>query len=116
MTEGFMSFGVILWGTDRPLSSEAIARRFMNQRWKFNQTLPKTKYFIPVLCLAFSVTEDVGYYAWGWEPMETDDNRPSLVAKESLDPTLIEKDSLDDIVETVHRWYSQLANVVIQGP
>src|SRR5437667_11355747 len=69
--ESVRSFGVILWGTGKKLPNEEDATKYANSHWRgktdaAHDDLPR--FFIPILVLVFSVEEDLGYYAWAWEP------------------------------------------------
>ncbi len=112
--QGFMPFGIIVWGTDRPLPSEEIASRFVTKRWleRIRSSQAKPHFFIPVLALVFAVAEDVGYYSWISEP-HTLDERPKLIANEGLDSVRIQRNSLDRIVLGLKDWYDRLASVLI---
>jgi hypothetical protein len=113
--QGFSPLGVIVWGTDKVVSSEKGAASFATRRWKSEAEHSKSihTYFMPVVALVFSVKEDVGYYAWISEPHFSSNGPPKLIPNENLDCTRIERISLDQIVEKVAEWYTRLATVVL---
>jgi hypothetical protein len=113
--EGFSPFGVIVWGTDKSVSSEKAASSYATRRWRSEdeRSTSKHTYFFPVIALLYSVKEDVGYYAWISEPHCPNGGQPKLILNEDLDCTLILRHSLDNIVQQVAEWYTRLAPVVI---
>ena len=113
--QGFSPFGVIVWGTDKSVSSEQAASGFATRRWKSEgeRSRRSQTYFLPVIALLYSVKEDVGYYAWISEPHFPNDGPPKLIPNENLDCTMIMRNSLDNIVQKVAEWYTRLATVVI---
>jgi len=113
--QGFSPFGVLVWGTDKSVSSEKAASGFATRQWKSEDERSKRRhtYFMPVIALLYSVKEDVGYYAWISEPHFPNDGPPKLIANEDLACTQIMRNSLDNIVQKVAEWYTRLAPVVI---
>jgi hypothetical protein len=113
--QGFSPFGVIVWGTNKPVSSEVAASSFATRRWKSEDERSKSShtYFLPVIALLYSVKEDVGYYAWISEPHFPNDGLPKLIPNEHLDCTMIMRNSLDNIVQKVAEWYTRLATVIL---
>jgi hypothetical protein len=115
--QGFSPFGVVVWGTSRPISSEAAASSFAGRRWKTEaeRSPDQRKFFFPVIALVYAVREDIGYYAWISEPNSAADSRPKLIPNEYLHCTKIGRNSLDDIVERVAEWYTRLASVILSA-
>lgn len=115
--QGFSPFGVIVWGTDKSLSSEGAASSFASRQWHSADKRSKGShlYFLPVVALLYSVKEDVGYYAWISEPHFPSDGPPKLIPNEQLDCTMITRNShsLDNIVQVIAKWYTRLATVVV---
>jgi hypothetical protein len=113
--QGFSPFGVVVWGTNKPVSSETAASSFASQRWKSGNNRPvgSHTYFMPVIALLYAVREDVGYYAWISEPHFPDNGPPKLIPNEHLDCTLIMRKSLDNIVQQIAEWYTRLAPVIV---
>ncbi|HKI35968.1 MAG TPA: hypothetical protein VKA46_29195 [Gemmataceae bacterium] len=113
--QGFSPFGVIVWGTNKSVSSEMAASQFATRRWKSEDEPSKSshRYFLPVIALLYSVKEDVGYYAWISEPHFPNDGPPKLIPNEHLDCTMIMRNSLDNIVEKIAEWYTRLATVIL---
>ncbi len=114
---GFSPFGVIVWGTDKPVSSEKAASSFATRRWKSENDRTKNShtYFMPVLALLYGVKDDVGYYAWIVEPRLPNDGPPKLFTNEYLDCIPIMRNSLDDIVQEIAKWYTRLATVILSA-
>jgi hypothetical protein len=115
--QGFSPFGVIVWGTDKSITSEKTASSFATRRWKSETERSNSghTYFFPVLALLYSVKEDVGYYAWISEPHFPEGGPPKLTPNEELDCTLIMRNSLDKVVQKVAEWYTRLARVILSA-
>jgi hypothetical protein len=115
--QGFSPFGVIVWGTDKSVSSEKAASSFATRRWKSEDGDLNSShtYFLPVLALLYPVKEDDGYYAWISEPHCPKDSPPKLIPNEHLDCTRILRNSLDNIVQQVAEWYTRLATVLLSA-
>lgn len=114
--QGFSPFGVIVWGTDKSVSSEA-ASSFATRQWKSEERRSTAghMYFLPVIALLYCVKEDVGYCAWISEPHFPKDAPPKLILNEHLDCTRIMRNSLDNIVQKVAEWYTRLAPVILSA-
>jgi hypothetical protein len=114
---GFSPFGVIVWGTNKSVSSKTAASSFATRQWKNEDDRSKSShtYFLPVVVLLYSVKDDVGYYAWISEPQFSNDGPPKLIPNEHLDCTLIMRNSLDNIVQKVAEWYTRLATVILSA-
>src|SRR4051812_34675693 len=63
--EGFLPFGVLVWGTAKELATEADATAFGRQKKK---AIKQETFFIPVIVLLFSMHNDEGYFSWLVEP------------------------------------------------
>lgn len=115
-TELVRSFGVILWGTGKKLANEEDATKFANSHWcggtdTAHDDLPH--FFMPILVLVFSVEEDLGYYAWAWEPsFDSPPHSTTLRKPERLTCTKIHSDSLDKILSNVGAWYEAISRIV----
>ncbi len=111
-----MSFGVILWGTGKKLANEEDATKYANSHWRggtdaAHDDLPR--FFMPILVLVFSVEEDLGYYAWAWEPsLDSLSHSTTLRKPERLTCTKINNQSLDRILSKVGAWYDAVARIV----
>jgi hypothetical protein len=79
--QGFSPFGVVVWGTDKSVSSEAAAFSFATRRRKSEDGRAKCghTYFLPVIALLYAVKEDAGFYAWVAEPHCPTDTRLATV-------------------------------------
>jgi hypothetical protein len=110
------SFGVILWGTGKKLANEEDATKYANSHWSggidtAHADLPR--FFMPILVLVFSVEEDLGYYAWAWEPsLDTPSHSVTLRKPERLTCTKIHSNTLDKILSQVGAWYDAMAQFV----
>jgi hypothetical protein len=115
--QGFSPFGVLVWGTDKSVSSEMAASSFATRRWKSEEEGSKSSqvYFLPVIALLYAVKDNVGYYAWVSEPHFPGDGPPKLIPNEQLDCTRIMRNSLDNIVQKIAEWYIRLAPVIISA-
>src|SRR3954447_15062665 len=107
-TKSVRSFGVILWGTGKKLANEEDATKYANSHWRGEtdaaHNLPR--FFMPILVLVFSVEEDLGYYAWAWEPsLDSPSHSITLGKPESLTCTKIHSHSLDKILSKVGAWH-----------
>jgi hypothetical protein len=110
-------FGVILWGTRKKLANEQAATKYANSHWRgetdaARDNLPR--FSMPVLVLVYSVgEEDLGYYAWAWEPVpDSPAGSTTLRKPESLTCTKIHSHSLDKILSKVGAWHDALARIV----
>jgi hypothetical protein len=113
--QGFSPFGVVVWGTNKSVSSETAASSLATLHLKSlgDHTQRSHTYFLPVLALLYPVRENVGYYAWISEPHFPNDGLPKLIPNEHLDCTPIMRNSLDDIVQKIAEWYTRLAPVLV---
>lgn len=111
----FLQFGVIVWGTDKSIESEADAMRFTNatRRRREDAEQVKVKFFLPVLVLLFSVKHEAGFYAWLTEP-KLEGSEPRLSQPQTLDWNKIRHDeaSLRRIAKEVTEWYEGLEKVI----
>ena len=106
-TPGFMPFAAIVWGTDRGLSSEVAASRFANRKWSRERQKGYRKFFMPVIALIFSASDDAGYFAWVAKPLQESGSKLHLI--DDLECSKIGRGSLGDIVAEVRGWYELLA-------
>lgn len=112
---GFSPFGVVVWGTDKSVSSEPAASSFATRLWKSDERADGGRaFYFPVLALLFAVKDDIGYYTWLSEPHFPDDE-PKLIPNTKLDCTMIMRNSLDNVVQKVAEWYTKLAPVIISA-
>jgi hypothetical protein len=108
-------FGVILWGTAKKLPNDEEATKHANTHWRGKHGVMNElpRFAMPVLTLLYSVEEDLGYYAWAWEPyIELPSDQPKLRKPDSLACKKIQSDSLDKIVAKVRNWHDALARIV----
>jgi hypothetical protein len=101
---GFLPFGVLVWGTPDPLdTSEELAKHVRGRRKKLDK---RTRYFIPVIVLLFSMHNDKEFYAWLVEPCE---NSTHLVDVADLDFKPFDTKQLDRVIRRITNWYKRLA-------
>jgi hypothetical protein len=101
---GFLPFGVLVWGTSDPLdTSEELAKHVRGRSKKLDQ---RTRYFIPVLVLLFSMHNDKEFYAWLVEPGE---NATHLADVVDLDFKPFDTRQLDRVIRRITNWYKRLA-------
>jgi hypothetical protein len=68
---------------------------------------------MPIVVLVFSVDEDLGYYAWAWDPSPDSQSQSTALRKpKRLDCTKIHSNSLDKIVSKVGAWYDAVARII----
>jgi hypothetical protein len=100
---GFLQFGVLVWGTSAPLDTlEELAKHVRGRRKKLDK---RTRYFIPVIVLLFSMHNDKEFYAWLVEPCE---NSTHLVDVADLDFQPFDTKQLDRVIRRVTNWYKRL--------
>jgi hypothetical protein len=101
---GFLQFGALVWGTSDPLdTSEELAKHVRGRRKKLDK---RTRYFIPVIVLLFSMHNDKEFYAWFVEPCE---NSTQLVDVADLDFKPFDTKQLDRLIRRIKNWYKRLA-------
>jgi hypothetical protein len=101
---GFLPFGVLVWGTSNSLdTSEDLAKHVRGRRKKFDK---RTRYFIPVIVLLFSMHNDREFYAWLVEPRE---GSTHLVDVADLDFKPFDTKQLDRVNRRITNWYKRLA-------
>jgi hypothetical protein len=101
---GFLTFGVLVWGTSNPLdTSEDLAKHVRGRRKKLAE---RTGYFIPVIVLLFSMHNDREFYAWLVEPRE---DSTHLVDVADLDFKPFDTKQLDKVIRRITNWYKHLA-------
>jgi len=115
--QGFSPFGVIVWGTDKSITSKAAASNFATRQWKsvVERSASNHKYFFPVIALVYPVKDEVGYYAWISEPHFPTDGAPQLIPYQDLNCQEILRNSLDNIVQQVAEWYTRLEPVLLSA-
>jgi hypothetical protein len=106
--EVFRPFGVVVWGTARPLETEKELTEFANARIK---KLNTTKYFLPVIVLAFSMQKDEGYFEWLMEP-SPDGTNLSRVSKPKFKPCNVKE--LQMVLQRIEGWYSRLESMILK--
>jgi hypothetical protein len=101
---GFLPFGVLVWGTSNPLdTSEDLAKQVRGRRKKLDK---RTRYFIPVIVLLFSMHNDREFYTWLVEPCE---DSTHLMDVADLDFKPFDTRQLDRVIRRITNWYRRLA-------
>lgn len=101
---GFLPFGVLVWGTSNPLDTpEDLAKHLRTRRKKLDK---RTRYFIPVIVLLFSMHNDKEFYAWLVEPRG---DSTHLVDVADLDFKPFDTRQLDGVIRRIANWYKHLA-------
>lgn len=101
---GFLPFGVLVWGTSAPLDTpEELTKHVRSRRKKLDK---RTRYFMPVMVLLFSMHNDEAFYAWLVKPCE---NSTHLVDVADLDFKPFDTKQLDRVTQRITNWYKQLA-------
>jgi hypothetical protein len=109
----FYGFGVMVWGTEKPLLDEMEATRHIRVRWKQLQRdqAHGTTYSMPVIVLLFSMHNDAAYGAWISKPC-LDKGAPTLEMPEEHEAFQFDKRSLDHVVKSVKAWYDSLSTML----
>jgi hypothetical protein len=110
---GLCGFGVMVWGTEKPLLNESEATKHLRLRWRQWQkdVAYLTTYSFPVIVLLFSMHNDEAYYAWISKP-RLDKGVPRLEMKEELEAFEFGRRSLDHVVNSVKSWYDSLSTIL----
>ena len=100
----FLPFGVLVWGTSDPLDTpEDLAKQVRGRRKKLDQ---RTRYFIPVIVLLFSMHNDREFYTWLVEPCEYS---TQLMDVTDLDFKPFDTKQLDRVIRRITNLYKRLA-------
>jgi hypothetical protein len=105
--EGFLPFGVRVWGTARELSTEADANAFGRQKWK---VIKHTTFFIPVVVLLFSMQNDLGYFSWLVAPCKKGNK---LLFATELKFKVFDAKQLNRMIERITEWYKRMAGDIV---
>lgn len=95
--------GLFLFG--KKSLTEADANKML--RFGITRTLHNRKFLYPVGLVAFSMTNDEGFYSWLDEPRIID-GFPSLHRHTDAHSFKLDRESLDRIVDSVNAWYDAL--------
>jgi len=102
----FEHFGVILKGSVEMIATARDAGRFLNSCMSRGA---KTEVVTTPICVfLFNMTGSRGFYAWRDEPT-TIGGLPKLRRHESLECKELNAESLEDILESVDRFYDALS-------
>jgi hypothetical protein len=107
--QGFMPFGVLLWGTAKELKTGEDATKFAKSHRKIDAQ-KMVVYSIPVIALLFSMVNDAGYFAWVAEP-EKESER--LLHRKDLDFTAFDKKQLDRLILRIKKWYLKVYDTIV---
>jgi hypothetical protein len=104
---GFLPFGVLVWGTARPLTDGADVSAIARQKLK---TQDRT-FFLPVLILAFSMHNDAAFFAWLAEP-DPKSGKLILANKPVFRPFTLKQ--LDGVIDAVVAWYRKVKPELVE--
>jgi hypothetical protein len=105
---GFLTFGALVWGTaDQLETPEDVAKQVRARKKKLAK---RTRYFIPVIVLLFSMHKDEAYFSWLVEPRE---DTGQLVEVADLDFQPFDVKQLDRMTRRITNWYRRLATTVL---
>jgi hypothetical protein len=103
-------FGVILQGTvergNTPLAACQILNAMMPKGRGFESI------YLPICIFFFSMVGDRGYYAWLYEPVESD-GLPKLRRRAKLECKRLDPGALEDIIRNVDHYYDALSKSLI---
>ena len=106
---GFLPFGVFVWGTSNELASEQDAAKFARTRpAKFRKDT--FTFLIPVIVLVFSMKKDEAFFAWVMEPCE---DEPRLSHRSSLEFALFDGKQLDILIRRIKGWYERMQSTIL---
>jgi hypothetical protein len=105
--QGFLPFGVVVWGTTGALETSAEADHFGRKKVK---DLKDTSYFMPVIALLFSMQNDEAYFAWLVEP-DTKSGRLMNWARPHFKP--FGQKQLDLMIRKIVNWYGRMKHVIV---
>ena len=105
--KGFLPFGVMVWGTPKPLAQGGDVLPIARQRLKGHVTT----FFLPVIILVFSMHDDAGFFSWLVEP-DPEGRKLILHTKPNFRPFTTKH--LELVVETVVEWYRRIGSVLME--
>jgi hypothetical protein len=105
--KGFLPFGVMVWGTPKPLAHGGDVSPIARQRLKGHVTT----FFLPVIILVFSMHDDAGFFSWLVEP-NSDGRKLILHTKPIFRPFTTKH--VDLVVDTVVEWYQKIGSVIME--
>ena len=105
---GFLLFGVVVRGTATELHGpEDVAKHLSSFRKKLKS---RTRYFIPVIVLVFSMHKDEAFFSWLVEPCE---DTGQLVEVSDLEFKEFDLKELDRMTRRITNWYKRLEKTVV---
>jgi hypothetical protein len=105
--KGFLPFGVMVWGTTKPLAQGGDVSPIARQRLKSHVTT----FFLPVIILAFSMHDDAGFFSWLVEP-DPEGRKLILHTRPIFRPFTTKH--LDLVVKTVVEWYWRIGSELME--
>jgi hypothetical protein len=106
--KGFLPFGVMVWGTAKPLTHGGEVSPIARQRLKGHDTT----YFLPVIILVFSMQDDAAYFSWLAEP-DRETGKLIMHTKPVFRPFTTKH--LDMVIGAVVGWYEQVGSALVQA-
>jgi hypothetical protein len=106
--KGFLPFGVVVWGTARPLTHGGEVSAIARQKLKAQDTT----FFLPVIILVFSMHNDAAFFSWLAEP-DPESGKLILADKPVFRPFTLKH--LDWVIDRVVAWYRKIGPELIEG-
>jgi hypothetical protein len=104
---GFLPFGVMVWGTTKPLAHGGDVSPIARQRLKGHDTT----YFLPIIILVFSMEDDAAFFSWLVQP-DPEAGKLLLHPRPIFRPFTTKH--LDTVVTTVVEWYRRIGSVLTE--
>jgi hypothetical protein len=99
---GNRPFGVSLTAAMTPVEPDVANRQLTDAVKRLQAVGP---FHFPVCMFFFTVKDDQGYWAWGYEPVVTGEGQPRLPVRATVHGRKLNIGSLEDIVSAVTAWY-----------
>ena len=99
--KGFLPFGVVVWGTARPLTHGGEVSAIARQKLRTQDTA----FFLPVIILVFSMHNDAAFFSWLAQP-DPESGKLILAEKPVFRPFTLKH--LDWVIDRVVAWYRKV--------
>jgi hypothetical protein len=106
--KGFLPFGVMVWGTARPLTHGGEVSPIARQKLKSQDTT----FFLPVMILVFSMHDDAAFFSWLVEP-DPEEGKLILHTRPVFSSFTIKH--LDMVVRAVVGWYQKVGSALVEA-
>jgi hypothetical protein len=107
--QGFLPFGVVVWGTATEIKNADEATAFARQHKKLN---PDATFLMPVIILLFSMQNDEAYFAWFVEPSK---DRTKLLTVNKPTFKAFDSRELDRMLNRITKWYNRMTALTHAG-